>query len=435
MADSSMEEILSEDAFSSTLGQRVPPFLALARTLLESAPGEWTRTHHFRLVSESDALESLLDEHGARYNRRFAFLRELVASLRCFGQAGFSLVHLSRRMASYGITLSERESTQFATALQSTRVFIERSERALLEAACVELQAHGITAHESAGLRLGDELVGAKRMLPRNLGQEEMAEDEGKAAEIASKYLHACAKLEEIGVHRILDEHERDEWLRRNCTEEKARVFEATIHNLQSVYDTHVKNSSAELTDGRLPRLRGHISIVLHLLESVTQLAHFVERHESGQRHEILEQRMRQLIQRGEVREHTLNSLLYWASVVLRRGRPVAEDLLPAYTNLDTIALELPKDVVIHARPASLIVGIVQHHGMPVEMEIEGSRCNAGSILEVLLAVGSHAGARRFVFHGDAKPLADIQMLFHHTLGEDGIESLPEGLAYLRRRS
>jgi phosphotransferase system HPr-like phosphotransfer protein len=86
------------------------------------------------------------------------------------------------------------------------------------------------------------------------------------------------------------------------------------------------------------------------------------------------------------------------------------------------------------ARPASLIVGIVQHYAMPVELEIDGARCNAGSILELLLAVGSHPEARRFVFHGDARPLADIQALFQHALGEQGVEKLPEALAYLKRR-
>jgi hypothetical protein len=70
-----------------------------------------------------------------------------------------------------------------------------------------------------------------------------------------------------------------------------------------------------------------------------------------------------------------------------------------------------------------------------VELEIEGVRSNAASILELLLAVGSRPDARRFVFHGDARPLADIRMLFQHMLGEAGIDRLPESLSYLKRRS
>jgi hypothetical protein len=269
-------------------------------------------------------------------------------------------------------------------------------------------------------------------MLPRNMGQEDLVDDEQKVAEVASKYLQACAMLEETGIHRILDEGERERWLGRHCSEVQARVYEATVHNLQSTYDTHVKNSPAEAADPRLSKLRGHLSGSLHLLEAVTYLAHFVERHESGQRNELLEARIGAVVKRSEVREHTLNHLLHWAAVILKRGRPLAEDLLPSYTDLQVLEVELPPTVSMHARPAALIVSIVNHFGTPVEMELDGTRCNAASILELLVAVGSHPNARRFVFHGDIKPLTDIKLLFEYSVGEKGMERLPPQLAYLR---
>jgi hypothetical protein len=36
------------------------------------------------------------------------------------------------------------------------------------------------------------------------------------------------------------------------------------------------------------------------------------------------------------------------------------------------------------------------------------------------------------VFTGDERPLADIQLLFEAGLGEEGLESLPNELEYLR---
>ena len=59
-------------------------------------------------------------------------------------------------------------------------------------------------------------------------------------------------------------------------------------------------------------------------------------------------------------------------------------------------------------------------------------RCNAGSILELLVTVGSHPDARQFRFRGDENPLKDIALLFAHALGERGLEQLPECLQYLR---
>ena len=65
-------------------------------------------------------------------------------------------------------------------------------------------------------------------------------------------------------------------------------------------------------------------------------------------------------------------------------------------------------------------------------MELEGTRCNAGSILELLVAVGSHPDERRFIFRGDERPLRDIKLLFENGLGEGGLEALPGDLGYLR---
>ena len=49
-----------------------------------------------------------------------------------------------------------------------------------------------------------------------------------------------------------------------------------------------------------------------------------------------------------------------------------------------------------------------------------------------MIAVGSHAEARRFVFRGDVNPLRDLRTLFDAGLGERGVDTLPESLAYLR---
>lgn len=431
MSETSLEEVISEKAFALELGERASSFFRLAQALL--ARGEdWSRAPFFQLISEADGLEALLDDHGARYNRTFAFLRELVASLRGFCLAGFSMAHLERRLPTYGLILAHREKEQAQRAITESRRYLEGIARVLLETAVREAADLGVRVppcDQNEALQLE---TGPQRKLPRNMGQEELHDDEQKVAEIASKYLQACAMLEETGVHRILDESEREEWLERHCSEEQARVYEATVHNLQSAYDTHIKNSAAENSDPRLSKLRGHVSAALHLLETVTHLSHFVERHESGQRNEQIESRIGAVVKRAEVREQTLNHLLYWASIILKRGRPLAEDLLPSYTDLQVLEVELPPNVSMHARPAALIVSIVNHFGTPVEMEVEGVRCNAASILELLVAVGSHPNAKRFVFHGDIKPLSDIKLLFEYAVGENGIDRLPAQLAYLR---
>jgi phosphotransferase system HPr-like phosphotransfer protein len=261
--------------------------------------------------------------------------------------------------------------------------------------------------------------VEVRRRLPRNLGQDELEDEEQRIADVASKFIQAADLMGYIGQMNGLSPDARRELIQRACSEEQARVYEATAHNLQSSYDTYIRNTILEARDPRLKLLRGQASAALHCLEAVTELIHFLERHASPSRLVTEEsvQRLSALVPREAVERVVVEDLLSPAAELLRGGRRLAE---------------LLDGVSFHARPAALIFGIVQHHGLPVELELGGKTCNAGSILEMLLAVGSAPEARRFVFRGDERPLRDIQTLFEHGLGEQS-QPLPTSLGYLRR--
>jgi phosphotransferase system HPr-like phosphotransfer protein len=162
---------------------------------------------------------------------------------------------------------------------------------------------------------------------------------------------------------------------------------------------------------------------------------HFYERHESELRTELTERILAELVQPTAVQEVILNNLLVNASDVLQAGRHLSEAVLPSYTRVRELEVQLPAGVTLHARPVALIVGIVNHFGTPVEFEIGSRRCNAASILEVLMAVGSTPEVAGFVFRGDERPLTHIALLFEHGLGERGTDGLPEDLSYLRPSS
>jgi phosphotransferase system HPr-like phosphotransfer protein len=430
----SLEEIIQERAFAGLLQTHAQPFFRLGNTLGRQPGGAWAKKHFHLLVSAADSLESYLDDYGARFNRTYAPLRELVASLRWFALAGFSLAHLDGRLSSYDLeaSMSSDELSEARASIRSARSYIDETVRTLLEQITRECDALGLERTPELYPEQHIDGVAPRQRLPRNVGQEDLVDENQKIAEVASKYLACCDLLEDLGVRRVDDPGRRDELLTRCCSEARARVYEATVHNLQSTYDTNVKNSVVEGRDHRLTRLRGHLSTALHLLEAVTFLTHFVERHESGQRNEAVERRITQVVQRSRVQHVILNDLLAEAVRFMVSGRGIAEELLQTYTNLQELVAELPDELKLHARPASLIVGIVGHYGTPVELELAGHRCNAGSILELLVTIGSNPDARRFVFRGDENPLRDIGLLFRHGLGERGMDALPPQLSYLR---
>lgn len=430
----SLEEIIQERAFAGLLQTHAQPFFRLCNTLGRQPCDAWAKKHFHQLVSAADSLESYLDDYGARFNRTYAALRELMAALRWFGLAGFSLAHLDGRLSSYDLeaSMSSRDLSAARASIREGRSFIDETVRAVLEQIVRECDLLGLERTPELYPEQHIEGVAPRQRLPRNVGQEDLVDENQKIAEVASKYLACCDMLEDLGVRALADPAQRDELLTRCCSEAHARVYEATVHNLQSTYDTNIKNSVVEGRDHRLPRLRGHLSTALHLLEAVTFLTHFVERHEGGQRNEAVERRITQVVQRTRVQDVILNHLLAEAVRFMAGGRGIAEELLQSYTNLQELVVELPPDLKLHARPASLIVGIVGRYGTPVELELDGHRCNAGSILELLVTIGSHPEARRFVFRGDENPLRDIGLLFRHGLGEHGMDALPQQLRYLR---
>ncbi len=433
MTETYFEQLILERQFVGLLQSHAEVFFRLSNSLLGEQEA-WNKKHYFQLINEADALESFLDDYGARYNRTYAFLTELVASLRWFAHAGYSISHLLGRLESYGTMNwgSAGEWEQALGSIQEGLAFLQKNAVELIQAARAEAQRLSIELTPEAFPESNFIPVVARRRLPRSVGQSDLNNEEQEIAEVVTKYLQACEMLRDVRVRRIGDARERHAFFARMCTEELARVYEATVHNLQSTYDTHVQNTVLEAQDERLGQLRGHASAALHLLQAVTHLAHFIERHETDIRSEEAKRKISALIDRSEVERVALNDFLYWADRFLQSGAPLAEAILPEYTNVLELEVELADNLSLHARPAALIVGIVNHYATPVEMEVGGKRCNAGSILELLVAVGSQPGHKRFVFRGDERPVRDIGRLFEHGLGESGLDGLPAELAYLR---
>lgn len=434
MTETAYEQVVEEEEFAALLQAEAELLFRLGNSLLAREDAAWTKRQYFQLLHETDSLESFLDDYGARVNQTYQFFTELVASLRWFAQAGHSVTHLLSRVEGYGVMdrLQGGDGAQFLESLRGTEAFLRRGSSAFLRTALGEAERLRVQLPSEPFSEDGFLPVAAWKRLPRTVGLGAPSDERQHIAEVASKFLQASDVLSGLGIQREDDATERARLLAQICREEQARVYEATVHNLQSAYDTYIKNTVLEAEDGKLPQLRGIVSATLHLLQATTYLTHFYERHEGEQRAESVDDRIAELVERADVQACTLNELLWWSERLMRSGRALAEDLLPEYTNARELVVELSGELVLHARPASLIVGIVNHHGTPVEMEVASQRCNAASILELLVTVGSHPDEKRFTFRGDENPLKDIGLLFQYGLGERGMDALPGDLGYLR---
>lgn len=430
MDEAPIEKIVPEEDFRDLLAEKGAPFFRAC-----AAPGgsPWTKRRFFDLSVAADELESVLDDYRARTNASFSALTEIVASLRVFALAGMSLAHLGQRIGSYGVL--DGDSTGIREDLTAALRFVEAKVRGLMGALLDEGRLRGVTDLKRGEGEAPEDRSSRRFRLPHDIDLDRIEDEEQRIAEVAARFVEAAEVLSAAGIRRIDDPEQREAFLREVCTEEVARVWESTVHNLQSSYDTHVKNTLLETGDPRLPRLRGYIAAALHSLEAVTFLTHFTLRYDRGLRSDLADEVLQQVAPRVEVRDVTLNRLLVRARGFMEEGARIASELVPSYTTASEARLTLASGIYLHARPASLIVAVVQRHGTPVEFEVGGERCNAGSILELMMAVGSNPDAREFIARGDERPLRDLIALFAADLGENGLDALPEGLRYLGDRA
>lgn len=426
-----LQEIISETAYLPLLRPAIRPLFELGLVLkgLVQPP---TKKYLFRLTQEADEAESFLDDYGARNNKLFSHFGEMIASLRGLGIAAYSLRHVWGRLDLYVLErISVERREQFRRELRHALDFLVEGLFTLQ----IELQ------HE--GRRIGleglsweyrseeQDLPGEVRhRLPHNIDEGDIRDERAKVAEVVTTYLKAVEQIAKLRIDAELNDRRTAELRGRIGTEVLCRLYETTVHNVQSKYDTYVQNTALEGANPELRSLRGHASVALHLLECATYLSHFYERHENDIRYEAAKERMAALIDKRKIVALTVGFCLRWGAEFLLLGRSTAERMIERFTDRGSVHLELPEGVILHARPCSLIVRVVNHHGTPVEMEIEEERCDASSIMQVMILASSNAAQRGIVFHGDKRALRDLQRLFEARLGE-GCD-LPEELSYLR---
>jgi hypothetical protein len=151
------------------------------------------------------------------------------------------------------------------------------------------------------------------------------------------------------------------------------------------MYDTYVSGTEAEVLDEDLPVLRGHISVVFHLLRTATCFAHHYERHVQKP---ICDLRAHQgpLVSCEELLEILLSYSIVFAGRYIGCARRLCQTMLKRYAEVGRIEVSVPQYRGFHVRPATLISKLVLHYGSEVRMELDEEIYDAGSPLELFRA-------------------------------------------------
>lgn len=430
------KQTISTEEFRDQLGQQGEELARLANGLLATSPEAWTQRHLVHLYRSATEVEAFLDAHGARHNEAFYRSREVLAIVRWLSAGLSSLVHLYGRLPDYELANEEWVADTLAPQLRDAAL----RQGGILQRSLQGLQAEWLRAKvdwPDGELQLEQlaPLAGLVQLPNDRLAQVDAADPQAggaQGARTSSRFLSLFQAWTSEAASPIQGIDALRTFMQNFCTEEIARRYEARVHNLQSSYDTRVAGTKEEAEYPDLRMLRGTASLVLHLLENVTALTHLYERHDIYERAGESRALFDELVPEQELLEVVVNDGVVAAYACLRQAEPLARSLLDQLVETVELAVHVPDGITMHARPLSLIVGVVQKYGTPVEIEVAGQTCSAASMMQMLVLIGTYPQERDYLLHGDPRPLNDLKLLFENRLGEDGCDVFPEQIAYLR---
>jgi hypothetical protein len=356
------------------LGATDPPDVDAALDLL-------TRPLLGVISSQATQLEELLDAYGALGNERWRAFRGLVAAMKLFARVDYVLVHLERTSPQYRLLYGQED---LAADLLRARRF---TARALATAGRRLTEAAATLGLAGQPVEVCEECLPAGR-LPQDCPLRHVEDVAATVARLASAFLNLAQEAGPLlSPPRAASEDRPPPPL---PTESELRRVAEDFHNLQALYDTHVARTDAEHADPELLSLRGHASVVYHLLDIGTELTHYRERHVV---HAAPANGLGRLFgdEPGCLDPERLEAVLRDGSLALasrfvQAGRTLAQQLLRRYAEQGEITVPVPRYRGFHVRPSTLVARITYHYGSPVSMRLDGETYDAASPLELFRA-------------------------------------------------
>jgi hypothetical protein len=346
------------------------------------------------LLSEATKIEELLDAYGVKNNKHWFPLRQAVAPIKLFSNASYILIHILRFLPNYRLLPIEEDfpkATEKALAFTCS-ILIESTEALIRQAKKLNIKIpDSVPTLED----FGDEILNGR--LASDRYRQKVASPEETVVYLATAFLNLAEAS--TFLHAVQKQHIENyaDWIPEPISEERLRNLEEMFHNLQSLYDTHISDSNVETLDEDLPVLRGHITVIYHLLETATAFTHYCERHILGST-PLPRPDLHGLIDSDELLDVLIHYSVAFASRYITRTRSLCHEMLRRYAIQGRITVPAPRYRGFHVRPSTLVARIVSHYGSEVHMQLDGETYDAGVALELFRANEKiNAGKKRWL--------------------------------------
>ncbi|MFH0998353.1 MAG: HPr family phosphocarrier protein [Pseudomonadota bacterium] len=397
----------------------------------------FTKMLYSKLTATTKLLEDFLDFHGAKNNKNWYYFRELIATFMHLSIGSYSQKHISNRLAFYGL----ENTTDFEVQGQVTQEYLNSSLMKIAPVILEEARRLGIPIPDRGYAPSFFPNATTCEMLASDIDDTDKEQQKQHIVKIASEFLSIAGNFDQLGFYEPYDIQEIRAIVPEKVNEVEIRRFEMLVHNLQSSFDTYVIHGGYRLGKRKLTDLRGHFSVVFHLLQMTGRLLHLYERHlhEAGYKntYKMVQDRLSSLVEPEALLDRTINYGLYYACHFLNTGKKLAREILNENIERASIRVGIPVALGFHSRPSLLVAKIVQYYGGQVELCVGADRFDASSVLDIQWAGGKihKENVTEVIFEGDTRALADIEILAGVNYGEDTMGKgvpLPKELKYLR---
>jgi hypothetical protein len=334
------------------------------------------------LLSQSTQLEELLDAYDAANNCRWCGLRSLTAAIKLFSDVSYELLHIRNVLPAYRLLSIEQD---FAKATEETlwftgKVLLRTAKQTLAKAKELGLSIPSGSCRESS---FSEELpVGRLR---RDCATRKVETVSETVTLLATAFLNLAAESSDVRTASSAKPDQYASYVPDSISEKGLRSLELRFHSLQSLYDTHVSGTEAEDLDSDLAVLRGHVSVVFHLLRIATLFAHYYERHLNKQPCESPQWQELPLDPKALLVVLMQYSVTY-ISLYIDCAEHLCHRMLKRYAEIGRVEVGVPRYRGFHVRPSTLVSKLVLYYGSEVQMHLDEETYDAASPLELFRA-------------------------------------------------
>jgi len=372
-------QIIKDEDLGPCIEPDLADFISLSLLISRLPPDKIPRYMVGRILLEASKCEELLDAFGALRNEYWAPVRMAAAVAKAFSRVIYNLFHIHHSIKGYNLLEVEGDFVSATRESLSSLLGVFAGASGNFVKIARRMKLDGMLFPESE-YRFRNTPV--DRRLKSNLRRQSDGNSRDTAVNLATSFLNLAEKCDCFNVHEKLKPEQYHSCIPEVISEVKLRHIANDFHNLQSMYDTYLSASNFAESDGNLPVMRGQISVVFHLLDTVVTLVHFYERHTLSNWNANL----KPPIAKRKLLAIIIEYFIAFADKYIGITQELCRDILKSYAVQGEIEVPIPNYRGFHVRPSTLIAKIIMHYGSEVKMKFDKTVYDASLPLELFRA-------------------------------------------------